>query len=102
MDVTGKQIKSSNIACYGDSGRFPLAIKLAKQAVSYYNRLDNFDTAGVQSLARHAFVEQRTNNYSWHNSIHKIMQKAGHFPKRPCLSHKDQIQLRIPLQHPLG
>ena len=70
--------KSSNIACYGDSGRYPLVIKLAKQVVSYYNRLDNFDAAGVQSLARHAFVEQRTNNYSWHNNINKIMQIAGH------------------------
>ena len=51
--------KCSNIACYGDSGRYPLAVsvKLPKQVVSYYNRLDNLNAANDPSLVRHVFFD---------------------------------------------
>ena len=83
MDATGSQKELKHSTLQFDIWRYPLTIKLAfaKQVVSYYSRLDSFDAAGEQSLARHAFVEherQRTNNFCWHNSINKIMQIAGY------------------------
>ncbi|KAL5253101.1 hypothetical protein ACHWQZ_G015761 [Mnemiopsis leidyi] len=35
--------KCANLTCYGDTGRFPLVIQLAKQAISYFNRLLDLD-----------------------------------------------------------
>ena len=70
--------KCSNIACYGDSGRYPLAINLSKQLLGYYNRLDNLNAADSPSLVRHAFVEQSVNSLSWHQNITTLLTLAGH------------------------
>ena len=70
--------KCSNIACYGDTGRYPLAIKLSQQVISYYNRLLNLDAAGVEALVRHAFVEQREKDLPWFRNMTALLTKAGH------------------------
>ena len=43
--------KCSNLACYGDSGRCSLTIKISKQVVEYYNRLENLDTGQLSCKA---------------------------------------------------
>ena len=70
--------KCSNLACYGDSGRYPLAVKLSKQFVSYYNRLDSLNAADDPSLVRHAFVEQGLRKLSWYQSTKTLLKLAGH------------------------
>ena len=60
------------------SGRYPLAINLSKQLLSYYNRLDNLNAADSPALVRHAFAEQSANNLSWHQNITTLLTLAGH------------------------
>ena len=43
--------KCSNLACYGDSGRCSLTIKISKQVVEYYNRLENLDAGQLSCKA---------------------------------------------------
>ena len=88
--------KCSNLACYGDSGRYPLTIKISKQVVKYYNRLENLDAAGVNSLVRHAFAEQKLNNLSWYTNMSTLLQMAGYTSQRHGLA--DPVQIRIKLQ----
>ena len=70
--------KCSNLACYGDAGRFPLVIQLSKQVISYFNRLQALDQTRSNSLARHAFAEQRTKKLTWYQNTIKILEIAGH------------------------
>ena len=70
--------KCSNLACYGDSGRFPLVIQLSKQVISYFNRLHALDQTRSDSLVRHAFAEQRANKFTWYQNTIKIMELSGH------------------------
>ena len=65
--------KSSNLACWGDTGRAPLVIQLLKQSLEYYNRLNNFDINDSSALVRHAFVEQRTLQLPWFNTTNEFL-----------------------------
>ena len=69
--------KCANMPCYGDSGRYPLFIKLAKHATSYFNRLDSLNTAEDNSLVRHAFAEQKCGKLSWYTNMTKLLNVAG-------------------------
>ena len=84
--------KCSNLACYGDSGRYPLAVKLSKQFVSYYNRLDSLNAADDPSLVRHAFVEQGLRKLSWYQSTKTLLELAGHnseYLAKPLAVHSE-------------
>ena len=86
--------KCSNLTCYGDSGRYPLYIGLAKQATEYFNRLDSFDAVEDTSLVRHAFAEQKGSKLGWYTNMKKLLDVAGsldeHDPPRP-----DDIQSKL-------
>ena len=69
--------KCSNLACYGDSGRYPLYIRLAKQATSYFNRLDSPDAGENSTLVRHAFAEQKKSRLGWYTNMKKLLDVAG-------------------------
>ena len=69
--------KCSNLACYGDSGRYPLYIRLAKQAISYFNRLDSLDAGEDTTLVRHAFAEQKKSRLGWYTNMKKLLDVAG-------------------------
>ena len=70
--------KCSNMTCYGDSGRYPLFIQLAKQATSYFNRLNTLDAGDDDSLVRHAFAEQRDGKLEWYTNMTKLQEVAGY------------------------
>ena len=55
----GVHKKFSNLVCYEDTGRFPLAVFMAKQIFSCYKRLNQMEAVGANSIARHAVSEQR-------------------------------------------
>ena len=63
--------KTSNLACWGDSGRMPLVVTLSKQVKDYFDRLQAMDVANDDSLVRHAFAEQRALNLEWYNNMTK-------------------------------
>ena len=87
--------KCSNLACYGDTGRYPLALELSKQVISYYNRLLNLDHAGVQALVRHAYVEQRENNLPWFKNMSALLAKGGHTHTGQSLPNPVQIRATL-------
>ncbi|KAL5266088.1 hypothetical protein ACHWQZ_G006666 [Mnemiopsis leidyi] len=70
--------KCANLTCYGDTGKSPLVIQLAKQAISYFNRLRDLDKTRSKSFVRHAFAEQRINKLTWYQNTIKLLEIAGH------------------------
>ena len=87
--------KCSNLACYGDAGRFPLVIQLSKQVISYFNKLQALDQTRSNSLVRHAFAEQRTKKLTWYQNTINILEIAGHHHTSyaPCPTHiKSKLQ----------
>jgi len=70
--------KCSNAACYGDTGRYPLLIKLTKQISSYYTRLYMMDVNDENNLVRYAFHEQREQQLSWYKNMTKLITLSGH------------------------
>ena len=53
-------------------------IQLSQQVISYFNRLQALDQTRSNSLARHAFAEQRTKKLTWYQNTIKILEIAGH------------------------
>ena len=64
----GLQKRATNLPCWGDSGRFPVIIKLLKQSFNFYKRLEQFDIDDSPRLVRHAFAEQRYLKLPWYSS----------------------------------
>ena len=62
--ILGMHNKTSNIFCWGDTGRSPLLLRLAKQAVDYFERLDALSKSNTSTLTRQAFEEQKKLNLS--------------------------------------
>ena len=61
----GLQKRAANLPCWGDSGRFPVVIKLLKQSFNYYQRLEKLNSTNSPRLVRHAFAEQRKLGLPW-------------------------------------
>ena len=68
----GVHKKCSNLVCYGNTGRYPLAIKISKQVMSYYNRLQNLASSSTNLLVCHAYKEQRASNLAWLTNMRSL------------------------------
>ena len=73
----GLKSRSSNLACWGDSGRVPMTIRLLKQTFDYYQRLELLDANDSESLVRHAFVEQREQLLPWFSGTLNFIDNIG-------------------------
>ena len=69
----GLHKKSSNLFCWGDTGRPPLVQKISKQALDYFARLRNMSHTNIDCLARHAFDEQKILNLPWFDSMSTLL-----------------------------
>ena len=72
--------KASNISCWGDTGRCPLVQKISKQAVDFFERLCNMSYNNIDSLARHAFDEQRHLNLPWFVNMSSLIRHCQTSP----------------------
>ena len=64
--------RTSNAGVWGDCGRPPLAMKLLKHTIDYFNKLILLDKENSSKLVRHAFVEQRDLNLRWFDNTNSI------------------------------
>ncbi|KAL5271652.1 hypothetical protein ACHWQZ_G002057 [Mnemiopsis leidyi] len=83
----GVHEKTSNIFCWGDTGRSPLLQRLSKQTVDYFKRLENFSRSNIDNLTRHAFEEQKNLNLPWFQRISELITLSTNMP--PCYSHSN-------------
>jgi len=65
----GVHRRTSNLAVWGDSGRYPLAIEALKLSVDYFYRLEALPP---DSLTHLAFLDQRSLNLTWFQSMKMI------------------------------
>jgi exonuclease III len=86
--------KTSNASVWGDTGRCPLVIKASKQVFGYFNRLEQMDRAGCTSLARQAFIEQRTLNLPWYKGIEDLRQSLQSVSSRR-LTYPNQFKTAL-------
>ena len=75
--VLGLHRRTTNIAVYGDTGRYPIAIKIIPQCVKYFRRLALKSTDGSLSLVDCAFMEQKNVGLDWYKSWNAISEVAG-------------------------
>ena len=73
----GVHSKTSNIACWGDSGRMPIVTQLTKQTFDYYKRLQRLHASDSNSLVRHAFAEQERLSLPWIKSMKNYIDNVG-------------------------
>ena len=81
--------RTSNASVYGDTGRSPLVVKVSKQAYAYFDRLRKMDISGEDTLARHAFAEQKALGMSWYSTLKSV---------RDSLSGKTRFEELYPSQ----
>ena len=65
--------KVSNLACWGDSGRWPLVVHLLKQAFDYSKRLEFFHHTNTDTLVRHTYAEQKELNLPWFTNTNGLL-----------------------------
>ena len=71
--ILGVHNKAPNIFCWGDTGRGPLLLRLAKQSVDYFERLSALTKSHSNILIRHAFEEQRKLNLPWFQRTSELL-----------------------------
>ena len=75
--------KTSNAAVWGDSGRYPLVIKISKQVFNYFSRLESMATIDdIDCSTKYAFNEQKSLNMSWYrriSSMKDLLQSHSNF-----------------------
>ena len=82
--------KSSNIGCWGETGRTPLIYEVCKLAIDYYNRAENSDNILVSA----AFHEQAELDLPWYTNLSKLIAKYHGMPgTRPNTSAKLSTQI---------
>ena len=75
--LLGLHKKSSNLACWGDTGRHPLVTTITKHIFNYYNRLEDMVAAGSNALVCRAFIEQRTLQLNWFTNVNSVRAKLA-------------------------
>jgi hypothetical protein len=70
--ILGVHKRTTNVFCWGDTGRSPIVQKISKQAVDYYWRMEGLSIHGSDCLARHAYEEQKTLRLPWYESMHAL------------------------------
>ena len=76
--------KTSNLACWGDSGRWPLAVNLLKQTTDYYKRLEMLNYTNSDALVRHAYVEQKELGLSWFQDTKGLLDVIDESGENPA------------------
>lgn len=70
--VLGLHKRASNICCYGDTGRYPISIKVLPQSIKYFIRVEQLATNEPSSLVGNAFYEQKHLNLEWFETWNNI------------------------------
>ena len=81
---------TSNAAVYGDTGRIPLVLIILKQFVNFFNRLSLLDRNDSNSIARHAFAEQKQLKLSWYTAVQSLTQQLD-----PRMEYVEDNKTRI-------
>ena len=71
--ILGVNKKCSNVACWGDTGRFPICLEITNQVLNYKIRLE--DIADEHSLVYNAYQEQKDSELSWYSSLTKLERR---------------------------
>ena len=66
--------KACNIACWGDTGRYPLLIESMKLSIDYFKRVKN---SNPETLIHKAFLEQEALNLKWYSNMQQITTTFG-------------------------
>lgn len=75
--VLGLHKLASNLACYGDTGRVPIAVDLVKQNIKYFRKLEAKSTNETCSFVSNAFIEQKNLQLEWFNVWHSVSVTAA-------------------------
>ena len=81
---------TSNAAVYGDTGRIPLVLRILKQFVNFFNRLSVLDRNDSNSIARHAFAEQKQLKLPWYTAVQSLTQQLD-----PRMEYMEEHKTRI-------
>jgi exonuclease III len=68
----GVHRKASNLGCYGDTGRIPIAITAIDPCVKYFRRLASISVNDPSSLVGKAYLEQQSLGMSWYQTWNAV------------------------------
>ena len=64
--------QASNLVCFGDTGRCPVAIKCLPQVTAYFRRVKIISEDDESSLVGKAFQEQKNLDMDWYRTLSSI------------------------------
>lgn len=75
--VLGVHKRASNVFCYGDTGRYPVGMKVIPQSVNYFWRVEDKAISDPTSLVGKAFVEQKELKLEWYNLWNTVSLRSS-------------------------
>ncbi len=91
--VLGVHKKTSNNACYGDTGRTPWAISTLRQCTDYFHRASSAVTGNVNTMLHHTFSAQKHLNLSWYNTWSVLIDHCS--KAKPSMSPASAVNEHI-------
>ena len=95
--ILGVKRSTSNVAVWGETGRYPLAIMVIKQVLQYSNRLELKSELNDESLVRFALEEQKTLSLKWYTNLTNIKEFANSIVARTPSENPQRIQHNLQL-----
>ena len=73
----GLSTRASNLPCWGDTGRLPIAVTCIKQAFNYIKRLESLKHGHHETLAGNALIEQENLSLPWFKRLRELQEQLG-------------------------
>ena len=73
----GFSTRASNLPCWGDTGRLPIAVTFIKQAFNYIKRLESLKHSHRETVAENALIEQEHLSLHWFKRLRELQEQLG-------------------------
>ena len=73
----GLSTRASNLPCWGDTGRLPIAVTCIKQALNYIKMLESLKHSNQETLAGNALIEQENLSLPWFERLRDLQEQLG-------------------------
>ena len=92
----GVHRKSSNVGCWGETGRYPLIYEAMQTSLKYFNRLKHLDK---NTLAYLALCEQIKLNLKWYKNMTQLLDIDELFKSNHVIAYKEITKKEIEIKY---
>ena len=82
--ILGVRSTTSNVAVYGELGRYPLYINRYVRIIKYWFKIIRSDDIIIQSVIKKSLLDLDNNKINWFANVKKLLTRYGFYYVLPC------------------